>query len=58
MNCLKRKGGDKMYRLANNRFEVDLLPPYGKPEVSIFGEAATYAAIIFACGFILSKALE
>ncbi|MCK4669801.1 MAG: hypothetical protein KAT43_01265 [Nanoarchaeota archaeon] len=41
-------------RLAKNRFEVDFLPPYGKPEVTLTGEIATIAGIIFAAGLALT----
>ncbi len=44
-----------MNRTANNRFEVDLLPPYGQPEVSIIGEAASYASLVFVTGLLVSR---
>jgi len=44
-------------RNARNKFEVDLLPPYGKPEVTLTGEIATIAGIIFAVGLTI-KYLE
>ena len=44
-------------RFTKNQFEVDFLPPYGKPEVTLTGEIATIAGIIFATGLVL-KYLE
>lgn len=32
-----------LVRATRNQIEVDYLPPYGDPEVSIPGELATYA---------------
>ena len=40
-------------RMAKNKFEVDFLPPFGKPEVTITGEIATAAAMIFTAGLVL-----
>ena len=40
------------YRIANSKFEVDMLPPFGKSEVSISGEAAIIAGGILAIGLI------
>lgn len=37
-------------RSARNRFEVDLLPPFGKSEVYVVGSAAKLAAGIVAAG--------
>ena len=37
-------------RCARNQFEVDFFPPYGKPEVTLTGEIATIAGLIFAVG--------
>ncbi len=34
-----------MKRSANNQVDIDLLPPFGEPEVSIIGEAAVYAGV-------------
>lgn len=42
-------------RPARNKFEVDYLPPYGKPEVTITGEAATYAGVLFGIGILLKQ---
>lgn len=33
-----------LVRASRSRFDVACLPPYGDPEVSLVGEAATYAA--------------
>lgn len=34
-----------LVRATHNQLEVDYLPPYGDPEVSIPGEIATYVAV-------------
>lgn len=34
-----------LVRPTRNQAEVDLLPPYGDPEVTLVGELATYLAI-------------
>ena len=34
-----------MVRATRNQIEIDYLPPYGDPEVSIPGEIATYALV-------------
>jgi len=34
-----------LVRASRNQLEVDYLPPYGDPEVSIPGELATYAVV-------------
>lgn len=34
-----------LVRASHNQIEVDYLPPYGDPEVSIPGELATYAVV-------------
>lgn len=34
-----------LVRATHNQLEVDYLPPYGDPEVSIPGEVATYAVV-------------
>ena len=54
------KGGEKMteYRLANNTFEVDMLPPFGKSEVSITGEAAIITGAILALGLVAIYAIS
>lgn len=44
-------------RFAKNQFEVDFLPPYGKPKVTLTGEIATIAGVIFAVGLVF-KYLE
>lgn len=41
---LRRSGVLPLVRSTRNQFEIDYLPPYGDPEVSIPGELATYAA--------------
>jgi len=33
-------------RPARNELEVDLLPPFGKPEVSVFGDAAILGGVL------------
>ncbi|MCK5039619.1 MAG: hypothetical protein KAR87_01465 [Candidatus Aenigmarchaeota archaeon] len=40
-------------RMARNKFEVDFFPPYGKSEVILTGEIATYAGLIFATALVL-----
>lgn len=34
-----------LVRPTYNQFEVDMLPPYGNPEVHIPGEVGTYVAV-------------
>lgn len=38
-------GVGPLVRASRNQLEVDYLPPYGDPEVSIPGELATYAVV-------------
>ena len=45
-------------RKARNRLEIDLLPPFGEPEVSMVGDVAFYGGILIAGGIGLSKVLE
>lgn len=33
-------------RKAKNQLEIDLLPPFGEPEVEIFGEAALIGGLL------------
>lgn len=42
----------KQTRPAKSKFEVDALPPFGKPEVNLKGEAATKAGAILAFGLL------
>jgi hypothetical protein len=42
---LRRRGVAPLVRSTRSQLEIDYLPPYGDPEVSIPGEAATYVAI-------------
>ena len=42
---LRRSGVTPLVRATRSQFEVDYLPPYGDPEVSIPGEIATYALV-------------
>lgn len=42
---LRRRGVKPLVRSTRNQLEIDLLPPYGDPEVSLPGEVATYAAL-------------
>ena len=44
-----------MNRKAKNKFEIDFLPPFGVPEVSIFGDAAILATALFFVGKIVKK---
>lgn len=41
---LRRTGVTPLIRSTRNQLEIDFLPPYGDPEVSIPGEFATYLA--------------
>jgi len=34
-----------LVRASRNQIEIDLLPPYGDPEVSLPGEFATYVVL-------------
>lgn len=42
---LSESGLTPLVRASRNQLEVDYLPPYGDPEVSIPGELATYAVV-------------
>ena len=42
---LRRRGVKPLVRSTRSQVEIDYLPPYGDPEVSIPGEAATYLAL-------------
>lgn len=46
------KKQEKTIRPAKSKFEVDALPPFGKPEVYLRGEAATKAGAILAVGLV------
>lgn len=39
-----------LVRPTRSQAEVDLLPPFGKPEVSLKGELAVYAVAVAALG--------
>lgn len=43
-------------RPARNELEVDFLPPFGEPEVEIFGEAAVVGGLLIT-GAIAAKIL-
>lgn len=43
--CLRRAGLTPLVRSSRTQAEIDYLPPYGDPEVSIPGELATYVAL-------------
>lgn len=50
---LRQTGVTPLVRATRNQIEVDYLPPYGDPEVSIPGELATYAVVgAAAVGFL------
>ena len=42
---LRQAGLLPMVRASRSQAEIDYLPPYGDPEVSIPGEIATYVAL-------------
>lgn len=42
---LRRSGVLPLVRSTRSQFEIDYLPPYGDPEVSIPGELATYTVV-------------
>lgn len=42
---LRRRGVAPLVRSTRTQAEIDLLPPYGDPEVNIPGEVATYLAL-------------
>lgn len=42
---LRRVGLAPLVRPTRNQAEVDLLPPYGDPEVSLAGELGTYLLV-------------
>lgn len=42
---LRRAGVAPLVRPTHSQAEVDLLPPYGDPEVSLAGELSTYLAL-------------
>jgi len=43
---LRRLGLAPLIRPTRNQAEVECLPPYGDPEVSLRGELATYVAVL------------
>lgn len=43
-----------LVRPTYSQLEVDLLPPYGDPEVHLVGEAGTYVA----AGILINTAIE
>lgn len=51
---LRRRGVKPLVRSTRSQVEIDYLPPYGDPEVSIPGEAATYLAL----GLVTVEALQ
>lgn len=42
---LRQTGVTPLVRATRNQLEIDYLPPYGDPEVSIPGEVATYVLV-------------
>ena len=42
---LRRAGLAPLVRPTRNQAEVELLPPYGDPEVTLLGELFTYLAV-------------
>lgn len=42
---LRRRGVAPLVRSTRSQLEIDLLPPYGDPEVNIPGEVATYLVL-------------
>jgi hypothetical protein len=42
---LRRAGVAPLVRPTRNQAEVELLPPYGDPEVSLAGELGTYLVV-------------
>ena len=42
---LRESGVTPLVRATRSQIEVDYLPPYGDPEVSIPGELATYVVV-------------
>lgn len=42
-------------RRARNKLEIDLLPPFGVPEVNFYGDVALVAGTILALGFTVKK---
>lgn len=42
---LRRQGVAPLVRSTRSQLEIDFLPPYGDPEVSLPGEVATYLAL-------------
>lgn len=42
---LRETGVTPLVRAARSQIEIDCLPPYGDPEVSIPGEIATYVLV-------------
>lgn len=43
--AVRRGGIGPLVRPSRSQAEVDLLPPYGDPEVSLAGELGTYLAV-------------
>lgn len=52
---LRHRGVTPLVRSSRNQAEIDCLPPYGDPEVSIPGEVATYAALGVAAVEVLDR---
>lgn len=40
-------------RPAKNKLEIDLLPPFGVPEVNMYGQVALLAGTLVAAGYVL-----
>ena len=55
---LRQRGVAPLVRPSRNQVEVEYLPPYGDPEVSIPGEVATYAVAGFAAVELLEQLRE
>jgi len=45
------------YRKAKNQLEIDLLPPFGQPEVDIVGEGALIGGLLI-CGAVALNILN
>lgn len=51
--CRRFDDARPLVRPTYNQFEVELLPPYGDPEVHIPGEVGTYAVAVLVANAVV-----
>ena len=44
----------KIKRRHQNKLTIDLLPPFGKPEITLFGSVALYGGLIAVLAAVLT----